>query len=183
MKKISIKPALRFSIIIIFCSIFMSCDNTLSKEDVESQADDAKEELRKAREEVKKAFEVKHDYMRQEQQKLIDHLESRSQELTNELSRLRSVAEQSGEIAIRDVNAAIVKVEQEKNRVDQQLAEVRNTNIVRWEDVSRDVNESIASIEATIDQMVDDLRNMDVLIQTHGDTTTIINENEQLVEP
>ncbi|MDQ3394987.1 MAG: hypothetical protein M3512_12850 [Bacteroidota bacterium] len=174
MRKIFTNINLRLlPVIILCCSLLISCNKTLTKEDVESQANDAKEELQKAKEEVKKAFDVKHDYMKQEQQKLIDHLEGRSKELNNELSRLRNVAEQSGEIALSDVNAAIVKVEQEKNRVDQQLVELNNTNIVRWEDVSRDVSESIVSIESTIDQMVDDLRKMDILIQTHSDTTVV----------
>lgn len=177
MKKTSTVPFIKYFstlLIISFSVLFFSCDKTVTKEDVQSQADDAKEKLQKAREEVKKAFEVKHDYMKQEQQKLVDHLESRSEELNNELKRLRSVADQSGEIALNDVNTAIGKVEREKNRVDQQLVEVKNTNIVKWEDVSRDVNESIASIETNIDQMVEDLRKMDVLIQTHGDTTTVV---------
>jgi multidrug efflux pump subunit AcrA (membrane-fusion protein) len=149
----------------------LSCGRTITKEDVESQAEDAKEELQKAREETRKAFEIKHDYLRQEQQKLIDRLQNRINDLNDELARLRSVAEQSGDIAISDVNAAISKVELEKNRVELILKDIQNTSITGWDNVSRDINASIANIDAKIDQMIDDLRKMDVLIQSQSDTT------------
>ncbi|CAN5364464.1 hypothetical protein BH23BAC1_BH23BAC1_20220 [soil metagenome] len=156
--------------------ISTGCDRTISKEDVETQAEDAKRELQKAREETKKAFEIKHDYLRQEQQKLIDRLEARVNELNGELNRLQSVAEQSGDIAISDVNAAMSKVEQERRRVEQQLVQVQNTPIIRWDDVSRDVNASVATIERSIDEMIDDLRRLDIEIKTQQDTTAVLQQ-------
>lgn len=154
--------SLRSSLVAILSISLLTtaCDNrSASKEEVQDELEDAREATAEAQQETREAVEAQEEYYAGQREAQVDSLNDRLDVLDERIEDLQENAEETGNVqATADINAAIVDLQAERDRLKAQMAEVQSIELKDWSGTYDDIDQAVARLEGALDDLA---KNMD----------------------
>ena len=131
-----------------------SCSRALTQEDIRDNLKEAREATVEAQQKAQTAFESRKQFYTDYKLTQVAQLEDRIKQINDRIDDLQKTAKKSSnQAAVGDMKSAIKELENEKEDVQQRIAEVQALEERDWTQSNEAINAAITEIQTELDKL------------------------------